>query len=537
MLGYCESAEFAMTDPVTVAVLQSRLSAIAEEMGEAMLRTSYSQILNSSRDFSIGLVDAQARLVAQADHIPIHVGALSWAVQAVMRAFPKPGADDVYLLNDPYHGGSHLPDLTAFVPVFAAGRLAFWSVVRAHQSDIGGATMGGYNPRATEIWQEGLRVPPIRLTEAGAIREDLVAMLAANVRNPQDFRGDLAAMIGAARLGERRLAQTVAEFGAPVLADAVEAILDAAEAHARAIVAGWEDGVYRGEARLDDDGHGIEDVTIRACVTVSGCDVTVDLTGSDKQVRGFINSSHANMRSAVAMAFAFLLDPDCARNEGAFRPLRVLAKAGTVVWAQEGAPVTMCTSHCSDEIVEAVIVALSAACPDRAMGGWGRRFRVAFEGQDGRTGRRFIWHMFHARPGGGASSAGDGWASAGEWHTVGGLKFGSIEVAEQRFPLVFEQHEFRPGSGGAGRHRGGDGAEMWLRVETDGPATANTAGDGVRYGARGMLGGQDGAVHRYVLHAPGEPPRPLGTKEVGIHVPSGSRLHVLSGGGGGWGRA
>ncbi len=526
-----------MIDPITVAVLQSRLFAIAEEMGEAMLRTSYSQILNSSRDFSIGIVDARARLVAQADHIPIHVGALPWAVRAIMDAFPDPAAGDVFLLNDPYHGGSHLPDVTAFVPVFAAGVVKLWSVVRAHQSDIGGATMGGYNPAATEIWQEGLRIPPMRLTEGGVIRADLVAMLAANVRHPQDFRGDLAAMIGAARLGERRLLQTIDEFGAEVLGDAIELMLDSAELHARRIVAEWTDGTYTGEARLDDDGHGIVDVAIRARVVVEGSDVTVDLSESDPQVRGFVNSSHANMQSAVAMAFAFLLDPDCARNEGAFRPLRVIAREGTVVWAREGAPVTMCTSHCSDEIVEAIIVALSGACPQRAMAGWGRRFRVAIEGADRRTGRRFIWHMFHARPGGGASSAGDGWPCAGEWHTVGGIKFGSIEVAEARFPLFFEQHEFREGSGGSGRHRGGDGGEMWLRIEAEGSAVANTAGDGIRHGARGMLGGADGAVHRYTLHTPDGAARPLGTKEVGIPVPGSSRLHVLAGGGGGWGRA
>jgi N-methylhydantoinase B len=157
----------AATDPVTLAVLDNRLRAIVEEMGEAMLRSSYSQILNSSRDFSIALCDANCRLVAQADHIPVHVGAMPWAARAVVEAFPEAREGDIFLLNDPYHGGSHLPDLTILVPVFAEGTLRFWSVVRAHQSDIGGATHGGYNPGATEIWQEGLRVPPIRLGEGG----------------------------------------------------------------------------------------------------------------------------------------------------------------------------------------------------------------------------------------------------------------------------------------------------------------------------------------------------------------------------------
>ncbi len=437
-------------DPITTAVLQSRLAAIAEEMGEAMLRTSYSQILNSSRDFSIALVDAAGRLVAQADHIPVHVGAMAPAARAVAAAFPDAVAGDVFLLNDPYHGGSHLPDVTAFVPVFTETRLVFWSVVRGHQSDIGGATHGGYNPAATEIWQEGLRIPPIRLTERGVVRADLVAMLAANTRNARDFRGDLAAMVGAARLGEARLLAVLAEFGPAVLQGAVDAMLDAAERHARAVVATWRPGVYRGVAVLDDDGHGATDIHIRATVTVEGASVTVDLSDSDAQVTGFVNSSWANMVSAVTMAFAYLLDPDTARNDGAFRALRVLAREGTVVWAREGAPVTLCTSHCSNEIVEAVIDALQGACPDRVMGGWGRRFRVALAGTDPRTGRGFIWHLFHARPGGGASPGGDGWAAAGEWHSVGGIKFGSVEVTEARFPLLLEHHEFRAGSGGAG---------------------------------------------------------------------------------------
>jgi len=524
-----------MIDPITVAVLQNRLNAIAEEMGEAMLRTAYSQILNSSRDFSVALIDARCRLVAQADHIPVHVGAMSWAVKALIERFPNAEPNEVYLLNDPYRGGSHLPDLTAFVPVFVDGVLMFWSVVRAHHSDIGGATHGAYNPAATEIWHEGLRVPPMRLTENGALREDLIDMLALNVRHPRDFRGDLAAQIGSAKLGEHRLNAVIGEFGGAALAEAVEAMLDAAERHARATVSAWKDGVYDGEAVLDDDGFDKTNIVIRARVTKQGSDVTVDLTGSDPQVTGFINSSHANTQSAVAIAFAFLLDPDITKNEGAFRPLKVLLKEGTIVWAREGAPVTMCTSHCSNEIIEAIVVALSGACPDRAMGGWGRRLRIALNGADPRTGRRFIWHMFQARPGGGGSSAGDGYSTIGEWHSAGGIKFGSIEVAETRFPLVFETHEYRPGSAGDGRFRGGYGGDMRLRVEAGAGTVANMAGEGIVHGARGILGGHDGAPHDYTLLAPGAAPRKLKSKEINVPVPTGSVIHVLSGGGGGWG--
>jgi N-methylhydantoinase B len=524
-------------DPVTLSVLDNRFRAIVEEMGEAMLRTTYSQILNSSRDFSIALCDAAGRLVAQADHIPVHVGAMPFAVEAVVQAFGDAVRDgDIYLLNDPYHGGSHLPDLTAIVPVFADGALVFWSVVRAHHTDIGGATHGGYNPAATEIWQEGLRVPPILLGQGRVPREDLVRMIATNTRLPREVRGDLMAMIGAAHLGERRLLAVLHKHGAGPTVAAVEAILDLSEAHARRIVATWADGEWLGEAFLDDDGFGTNDIAIRARVTKRGDGLRVDLTESAPQTPGFVNSSYPNMASAVRMAFAFLLDPEVAKNDGCFRPVEIVAKEGTVVWAREGSPVTMCTSHCSNEIVEAVVKALANACPDRAMGGWGRRFRVAIKGRDARRpDRSFVWHLFHARPGGGGSSGGDGWSTAGEWHSAGGLKFGSIEMAEARFPLVFAKHEFRPGSAGDGTFRGGLGGELELRLETDGPAVANTAGDGVRHGAAGMLGGRDGAPHHYTLNRADGTARDLRTKEVGIPLAPGDVLHVRAGGGGGWG--
>ena len=529
----------ATPDPVTLAVIDNRLRAIVEEMGEAMLRTSYSQILNSSRDFSIALCDAQCRLVAQADHIPVHVGAMPWAARAVAEAFAgnvHPG--DTFLLNDPYFGGSHLPDLTIILPVFADGALRFWSVVRAHQSDIGGATHGGYNPGATEIWQEGVRVPPIRLGENGGLREDLIRMLATNTRVARDFRGDMMAMIGAARLGERRLEGLLAHYGAEPLDAAVAAVLDLSEAHARRIVATWPDGTWQGEAVLDDDGFDRQDVVIRATCTKQGDSLVVDLTASDPQTTGFVNSSFANMQSAVAMAFAFLLDPEVSKNDGAFRPLVVQAKEGTVVWARDGAPVTMCTSHCSNEIVEAIIRAMSGCCPQRAMGGWGRRFRVAIQGKDARRpGKGFVWHLFHARPGGGASSGGDGWSTAGEWHSAGGLKFGSVEMAEARFPLVFETHEFLPGTAGAGQFRGGLGAELSLRVESDGPCRANTAGDGIRHGSAGMCGGQDSKPHHYVLARGTGEEQVLKTKSTGLVINPGDRLVVQSAGGGGWGPA
>jgi N-methylhydantoinase B len=522
-------------DPITRAVVQHRLSAIVAEMGEAMLRTSYSQILNSSRDFSLAICDTQARLIAQADHIPVHVGALPWATRAVEERIRDVQPGDVILMNDPYHGGSHLPDVTAFVPVFDQGKRLFWTIVRAHQSDIGGATHGAYNPMATEIYQEGLRIPPMKLYEAGRLRDDVLDMIALNIRNPRDFRGDLAAMLGAAHLGERRLSKLFTEFDAATVGHAIDEILDASEQQTRAIVAAWKDGTFHGEAVLDDDGHGRSDIRIVAKVIKRGSDIEVDLTASDPQTTSFINSSHANMQAAVAMAFAYLIDPDIPKNSGALRPLKVVAKQGTIVWADPGLPVTLCTSHPSNEIVEAIIKAMAASCPERVMGGWGRRFRIAIQGENPKNGRNFIWHMFHARPGGGASKGGDGWSSIGEWHSVGGLKFGSIEIAEVRFPLHFAKHEFRPDSGGKGEHRGGLGVDLDLVVETAKPARGNTAGDGARHGACGMLGGEDGRPHDYRLLSKGKPERVLKTKEVGIVISPGDVLQVRSGGGGGYG--
>jgi len=521
---------------VTVSVLTHRLEAIVQEMGEAMLRTAYSQILNSSRDFSTALCDAQARLIAQAEHVPIHVGAIPWAVESVRDAFKdriKPG--DVYLLNDPYHGNNHLPDLTAFVPVFVGGEVAFWSVNRAHQSDIGGSTHGAYNPGATEIWQEGLRITPLKLYDAGELRDDVLRMITTNVRHPHDFMGDLRAMIGSARIGERRLLALIEDYGAATVVAAVDEILDGAERQARACVTGWRDGVYRGESVLDDDGHGFTDIWIRATVTKKGGALTIDLSDCHPQVHGFINSSFPNTMSAVHMAFAYLIDPRTPKNSGTFRPVRVIAKQGTIVWPYPPAPVTLATNHCAQEIAEAIIKALAPACPDRAIAGWGRRFRVAIKGTNPRTGKPFIWHLFHARPGGGATAAGDGWETAGEGQAAGGIKFGSVEVAEARFPLTFEHHEFRADSAGDGMHRGGVGAELRLRVDVEEPAVANTAGDGVRHAPYGLLGGQDGRPHRYRLRSRGRPDRVLKTKEVGIQVRPGDVFLVESSGGGGYG--
>ena len=255
-------------------------------------------------------------------------------------------------------------------------------------------------------------------------------------------------------------------------------------------------------------------------MTKRGSDLTIDLSDSHEQVAGFVNSSYPNMCSAVVVALAYLIDPHTPKNDGAFRPLEVIAKPGTVVWANEGAPVTLCTNHCAQEIIEAIIKALAPACPDRAMAGWGRRFRIAIQGaRSAHATKPFIWHMFQARPGGGASPAGDGWPGAGEWQAAGGIKFGSLEVTEVRFPLFFRTHEFRPDSGGDGQYRGGPGGVLEMvggdrraGASATPPATACATAPAASSAAR------TGCRTATCCTPDGRQQRALKTKEVGIEI-------------------
>ena len=526
-------------DKITASVIQRRLFFINEEMGEAMLRTAYSQILNASRDFSIGMFDGDLRLISQAEHIPLHVGGLPFAMKSVAEFFEGrvyPG--DVILLNDPYHGGNHLPDLTCFVPVFVEGveGPAFWTLNRAHQSDIGGSAPGSYNPAATEIWQEGIRITPVKLYERGELRDDLLEMISTNVRHGSDFKGDLSAMIGSAHIGASRLEQLVEEYGFETIMDAVDQVLDSAEAQARACITTWKDGIYDGESIMDDDGHGTENIHVRAMVTVDGDSVSVDLSASDPQVKGFVNSSYANTISSVHYAIAYLIEPQTPKNTGTFRPIKVSTRQGTVVHPHSPAPVTMSTNHPAQEIAEAVIKALAGACPDRVIAGWGKRYRIAMKGTNSRNGKPFIWHLFHARPGAGASAEGDGWSNIGELASGGGLKFGPIEVMEARFPLFFRRHEFRKNSAGKGKHRGGFGVSLEMRIETEEPVFGVPAGEGKYHAPYGLFGGKAGMPHLYKLvSAKDGTVTELKTKDIGVPIGPGDTLLIESAGGGGYG--
>ena len=522
-------------DPITLAVVEHRLESIAQEMTEAMLRTAMSQILNSSRDFSTAILDGDCQLVAQGEGIPVHVSALPVAGAAVRDYFGDTISEgDLFILNDPYFGGSHLPDITIIRPIFHGGRPLFYGVNRAHHSDVGGGTHGGYNPGANEIFQEGLRIPPLKLYDRGVPREDLLQMLAANVRQSENFLGDLNAQIGSVMLAEQRIRSMLAEYGGDRLTAVVSEILAATKRQVRRFISEWPDGVYHGESLVDDDGFASKLVPIRAKVTIAGDQMTIDLGESSPQVEGFINSAYANTRSLAHAAIMYLAPTDVARNEGSMRPVQIVAPRGLIVNANPPAPVCMSTNHCAEEVVEAVFKALAPAIPRAVSAGFSRRLRYAITGQDPRTGRRFIWHFFLARGGGGASQGYDGWPNVGEINVAGGIRSPSIEVTEERFPFFIRRHELRPDSGGAGKWRGGLGAVCDLVYEGEGNALLNTAGDGIVVPPFGLFGAAEGLPHHYKIVSCGSD-RVLGSKEVGVVVQPGDHIICLSSGGGGYG--
>jgi len=525
----------ARPDPITLAVVEHRLESIALEMTEVMLRTSMSQILNSSRDFSTAILDAECQLVAQGEGIPVHISALPIAGAAVREYFEGDMSEgDLFVLNDPYFGGSHLPDITIIRPVFYQGELLFYGVNRAHHSDVGGGTHGGYNPAASEIYQEGIRIPPLRLYDKGVPREDVLQMIAANVRQSENFLGDLNAQIGSVMIAEQRIQALLESYGPERLTAAVNDILAATEKQVREFISQWPDGVYRGESLVDDDGFDNKLVPIRAKVTIEGDSMTIDLGESSPQVTGFINSSYANTRSLTHAAIMYLAPTDVARNEGSARAVQVIAPKGLVVNANPPAPVCMSTNHCAEEIVEAIFKALSQAIPHEVTAGFSRRLRYAMTGIDPRTGRQFIWHFFLARGGGGASYGYDGWPNVGEVNVAGGIRAPSIELTEERFPFFVKCHELRADSGGAGTWRGGLGAICDLVYEGTEPALLNTAGDGIVVPPFGLFGADPGLPHDYKILSDGAE-RLLGSKEVGVVVNPGDHVYCLSSGGGGYG--
>ena len=393
--------------------------------------------------------------------------------------------------------------------------------------------MGATIPRPPRYTRRACASHPSSCTTGGRPRRDLLHMLAANVRHSENFLGDLSAQIGSVKIAARRIGALLEGYGSDLLTTCIDEILGATEAQVRGLISRWPDGVYRGESLVDDDGFGHEKIPIRAAVTIRGDTMTIDLSESSPQVTGFINSAYANTRSLAHAAIMYLAPFDLPRNEGSMRPITIVAPKGLIVNANPPAPVCMSTNHCAEEIVEAVFKALAPVMPHLVTAGFSRRLRYAITGIDPRTGRRFIWHFFLARGGGGASHGFDGWSGLGEINVVGGIRSPSVEVTEERFPFFIVRHELRADSSGDGRWRGGLGAVCELVYEGAGEARLNTAGDGVVVPPFGLFGGKPGQSHLYKLISGGE--RALRSKETGVVLKPGDRILALSSGGGGYG--
>jgi N-methylhydantoinase B len=523
----------AEADPITLALVQNRLDQIAKQMGWVMIRTSRSPIFNQSHDFSCFLTDAEGTLVSQADGIPIHTGGGGFAIRALLKAFAgRISEDDAFLLNDPYvAGGNHLPDWVVARPVFADGTLVAFACNRAHQSDIGGGAAGTYNPQATEIFHEGIRLPPLKLVERDTTRDDLWQLLMINSRCPDLLDGDLRAMLGATRVGADELRKVVDDFGLAETVALFGEILDYADRRLRAAILELPDGVYRAEERYDNDCFKAVRVALCLTLTKSADRITVDFTGTDPQIRGFKNSSLANTYSAVYAGIASFFDSDLPRNEGTFRSVSIIAPRGSVVNAVAPAPLTMCTVFPAHEIMHMIWWALGQADPTRSIAGWGKN---CFPVTSGRDAESATWVMYNwgGNSGAGAVAGRDGFNQMGPMITLGGLVIPNMETYEQLYPITVRRHELRTDGGGPGCHRGGTGVEFEVDIEAAaeysfrGEGTTRPTGLGVEAGQAGAIGevritGPDGASYC---------PDPYCLKELGP-----VRLTVRSPGGGGFG--
>lgn len=526
-------------DPVTVAVTRNRLDQITRQMGWVMTRTARSTIFSQSHDFSCFITTADGTLVANADGIPIHTGGGGFAVRALLGRFAgriSPG--DVFVLSDPYvAGGNHLPDWVIARPVFAGPQgdqtLVGFCCNRAHQSDIGGGLAGTYNPEATEIWQEGIRLPVLKLIDAGEVRDDLWELLMINSRTPELLDGDLLAMIGSTRIGADRIVALVDEFGVAGTQTCLEAILDHGETRMRQALAEVGDGTWAGEDRSDNDCFGPADIAIKVQATVSGDSLTLDFTGSSPQIVGFKNSSLANTYSSAFLAVSSFFDADIPRNEGTYRAITVVAPEGSIVNARPPAPMTMNTVFVAHEIVTAVWAALAQADPTRACAAWSKTMHGHVTGRrpDGSTWVMYHWHAMGTP---GATGERDGFAQMGHLISLGGLELPNLEFHEQQFPVRYRRHEQRCDNAGPGQRRGGTGVVYEADVLVAATWSFRAEGMGSVSG-HGVLGGGDGGVGNEWIEpadAEGElfvPPK-YGVVRLGP-----ATMVAETPGGGGWG--
>ncbi|MEN6435796.1 MAG: hydantoinase B/oxoprolinase family protein [Anaerolineaceae bacterium] len=521
-------------DPITMSVVFNRMGTINKEMGITMTRTSRSPIFAEVHDFSCAICDWVPRIVAQVDGVPSHTASSMLAARAVVDKFRdemKPG--DVYLINDPYEGGTHLADVTAVKPIYYKDELLFMAINRAHHLDIGGMVAGSYSPEAKEIFHEGLRIPAIRIYEDGRPIQFVIDLLKINTRMPDLFESDIRAQVASCNVAERRLIEMAEEFGVERLKEILNAINDYADQMMRAEISKLPDGTYEGEAILDGDGFEAVNIKIKTKIDIKGDELWVDFDGTDPQVTGFINSPFANSATSVYVAVLTCVSQEVPHNEGAYQPIHITTQKGTIVDPLPPAPVASCTLDTACAILEAMYMALSKAIPNKAPAAWNRWCGPAISGMDPRKNEFYVGYAFCGMGGGGAMPYQDGPSYIGDGIDLGGLTAPNIETNEIDMPHITECHELWKDSGGAGKYRGGLGVKYSLRFYDEKPFLA-LFGDGAVNPPFGLFGGHPGIVNKLITNEGTAEEEVLPAKGM-RQLKKGDRYTVYSSGGGGWG--
>lgn len=524
-------------DAILVSVIGNRLDAVSREIGQTMLRTSRSPIFSEARDFVTGIFDRDLRLVAQTAYIPILMGSLPYQMRSIAERFAgdvDPG--DVFILNDPYRGNNHPPDITVVKPVFWEGELAFWCVSKGHHADVGGAGVAGYNPGARSIWEECVRIPPAKLYVRGEPNQALWDTILLNVHLPFLVEGDLHCQVGACNIGERSLGKLLEKYGVPVLYGAIDQLFAASEAQMRAAIAAVPPGTYRAERHIDHDGiDKSRMIAVRVALQVSEDSITFDYTGSDPMAAGYVNSTIANTTSASYLALFTSIGSGIRVNEGALRALDVIAPEGTIVNPLEPAPVTGNTISAAQTIIEAVWLALAEAVPERVDAAWARWCAPATMGLNPRTGRPFGDIHFMCKGGAGATHGMDGWDHLGTVVCAGGLRSPDPELHELVDPYTVLQYEYWPDSAGAGEWRGGMGTAYRFRVDAPGIAAANFGGGNRPETAPfGLQGGHPAPPHELRLVKASGDVIPVDAESF-YDLGEGDVYEIYESGGGGYG--
>jgi len=514
--------------PITLEVFKHKFASVAEEMGMALTRAAYSPNIKERRDFSCAIFDANGDMVAQAAHIPVHLGAMPLSVAAAIAAVTL-GPGDMAMLNDPFQGGSHLPDITLVAPVYAGGDAPlFYVACRAHHADVGGMAAGSM-PLSSSIFQEGLVIPPLKIVADGEIVSDVMRLFLANVRTPIERQGDFSAQIMANRTGIARLEELVAAHGREAVAMLGAALMDYAERMMRAAIAAMPDGVYASEDFLDDDGLGSIDVAVRLTATIAGDSATLDFSQSDPQTSGSVNAVRAIAVSAALYVFRSLAGCGLPTNAGCLRPLTVMTKPGTVADALFPAAVAGGNVETSQRLVDVLLAALAQTLPGRIpAASQGTMNNVAMGGVDPRTGMPFTYYETLAG-GAGADAAGPGQDAVHSHMT--NTRNTPVEALEYAYPLRVTRYAVRRNSGGCGRHPGGDG--LVREVEALCPVEVTVLSERRARGPWGLDGGGEGACGvNVVTRRTGEMFLP---GKFHIRLRAGDRLRLETPGGGGYG--